>query len=98
MSGTPSRPASSISALQVVHARVHPAARHQPEQVQPPVLRADGAGVAQHPVLEERAVVDRIVDPREVLAHDLAGAEVEVADLGVAHLAVGQADGAARRR
>ena len=32
------------------------------------------------------------VDAREVLRHDRARAEVEMADLGVAHLALGQAD------
>ncbi len=35
------------------------------------------------------------VDARQVLEHRPAGAEVEVADLAVAHLAVGQADGGA---
>ena len=43
----------------------------------------------------ERAVGDRLVDARQVLADDRAGAEVEVADLGVAHLPVGQPDGRA---
>ena len=46
------------------------------------------AGADQRLVLEERAVGDRVVDPGEVLLDDGAGAEVEVADLGVAHLAV----------
>ena len=50
--------------------------------------------VAQHLVLAERAVRDRLVDAREVLRDDRAGAEVEVADLGVAHLALA----AGRRR
>ena len=40
---------------------------------------------------------DRGVDPREVLRDDRAGAEVEVADLGVAHLPLGQPDGLALR-
>ena len=47
--------------------------------------------------LEERAVGDRGVDPRQVLEHRPAGAEVEVADLGVAHLAGRQPDGLLRR-
>ena len=41
--------------------------------------------------VEERAIRDRGVDPRQVLEHRPAGADVEVAHLGVAHLAGGQA-------
>src|SRR5204862_1759553 len=52
------------------------------------------AGGKQDLVARERAVRDRVVDARQVLAHDRAGAEVEVADLGVAHLPLGQPDGA----
>ena len=48
-----------------------------------------GAGV-------ERAVVDGGVDAGQVLEHGAAGAQVEVAHLGVAHLARGQADGVLR--
>ena len=43
--------------------------------------------------VEERAVRDRRVDPGQVLEHRPAGAEVQVADLGVAHLPGRQADG-----
>ena len=50
------------------------------------------AGGEQRLVLEEGAVGDRVVDPGQVLLDDRPGAEVEVADLGVAHLPVGQAD------
>ena len=64
---------------------------HQPEQVQPPALARRRQRVAQHPVLGERAVRHGVVDAREVLAHDLPGAQVQVADLGVAHLPLGQA-------
>ena len=41
----------------------------------------------------ERAVGDRGVDPGQVLEDGPAGTEVEVADLGVAHLAGRQPDG-----
>src|SRR6185312_16758513 len=44
----------------------------------------------QHRVAGERAVRAGVVDARQVLTHDGAGAEVEVADLGVAHLPVRQ--------
>ena len=37
---------------------------------------------------------DGVVDARQVLAHDRARAEVQVTDLGVAHLPLGQPDGA----
>ena len=36
-----------------------------------------------------------VTDPHEFLAHHAAGADVHVADFGVAHLPVGQADVAA---
>ncbi len=51
-----------------------------------------GDGGEQRGVGEEAAVDDGGVDAGHVHADDAAGAEVEVADLGVAHLAVGQAD------
>ena len=40
-------------------------------------------------VLEELARLDRLADPQEGLHDDPAGAQVQVPDLGVAHLAVG---------
>ena len=52
----------------------------------------------QHRVARQRAVGDGLVDARQVLADDRAGAEVEVADLGVAHLPLGQPDRAAAGR
>ncbi len=45
-------------------------------------------------VLGEHAVENGIVDARQVLTDNRAGAKVEVADLGVAHLPLGQPDGA----
>ena len=75
--------------LQVLHARVDPAVADQADQV-------EALGVA-HSVDEDRVLVELavghgIVDPGQVLAHHRAGAEVEVADLAVAHLALRQAD------
>ena len=48
-------------------------------------------------LVEEIAVADALVDPRQVLIDDAAGAHVHVADLGVAHLPRWEADGFARR-
>ena len=83
--------------LDVLPAGVDAAVGDQPQQVQAPARAAAGvlAGGQQRRVLEEAAVGDRVVDPGQVLLDDRAGAEVEVADLGVAHLAVGEADVAA---
>ena len=77
--------------LQVRQARVHAAVGDEPDQV-----HALGARERrpQHLVLGERPVLDRVVDARQVLTDDRAGAEVEVPDLRVAHLPVGQPDGA----
>ena len=46
----------------------------------------------------QRAVGHGVADAHEVLRDDASGADVEVADLGVAHLAVGQPHGAPRAR
>ncbi len=45
-------------------------------------------------VLVELAIVDGVVDPSEVLAHDAARTEVQMPDLAVAHLPFRQPDGA----
>ena len=52
---------------------------------------------AEDGVLEERAVLDRLVHAHEILEEDATGADRQVPDLGVAHLAVRQPDRGARR-
>src|SRR3954469_1533228 len=47
-------------------------------------------------VLEEGAVLDRLVHAHEILKQHSAGADREVADLAVSHLSRGQPDRAAR--
>ncbi len=80
--------------LEVLPARVDAAVGDQAEQVQPPprAFARPRAGGDQGLVVVEGAVGDRAVDPRQVLLDDRARAEVQVADLGVAHLADRQAD------
>ena len=51
----------------------------------------------QRGVLEEGPVLDRAVDPLQVLVEHAAGADRQVPDLGVAHLAGREADRLARR-
>src|SRR6266487_1119767 len=69
------------------------AVRDEPEQVDVgaalfrPLERADERGV-----LEERSIRDRAVHALEVLVEDPARADRQMTDLGVAHLAVRQAD------
>jgi len=46
----------------------------------------------QRRVLEERPIFDRLVDAHEVLEQDAPGANRQVADLTVAHLARRQTD------
>ena len=72
---------------------VHAAVRDQTHQVQRRPAPA-AAGVDEHVVLEEPTRRDVVGDPDEILADDPAGAEVEMANLGVPLLAVRQADGA----
>ena len=94
-SSTPRSRASAISAMQVLQRGVHAAVGDEPDQVHPP---AAGSASRSTSLRGQRAVGDRVVDAHEILAHDGAGAEVQMADLRVAHLPLGQADGAARRR
>ncbi len=47
-------------------------------------------------ILEERAVLDRLADPGQILVEAAAGADRQVPDLRVAHLAGGQPDGLSR--
>src|SRR2546428_13765653 len=49
-------------------------------------------GLQQHAVPEEAAVPDGQVDPSQILVHDAAGPDVEVADFGVALLARRETD------
>jgi hypothetical protein len=88
----PGLPGDLHERLQVPVRRVHAAGRDEPDQVH---ARRILQRRLQHLVAGQRPVRDGLVDPREVLRHDRAGAEVEVADLGVAHLPLRQADGLA---
>ena len=54
--------------------------------------RLSGAGRDERRPRRERPVGDRRVDPRQILEDRPPGAEVQVADLGVAHLTGRQAD------
>ena len=76
---------------------MHAAVGDEPEQVQPPARAARRPPRSTSFSKNEPSSIASSMRS-EVLPHDRAGAEVEVADLGVAHLAVGQPDGAARRR
>ena len=93
-SGTPSCAASSISASMWVQPECTPPSETRPIRCRRPrgLFARRRAGGEQDLVLEQRAVGDRVVDPRQVLLDDRARAEVHVADLGVAHLPVGEAD------
>src|SRR5258708_39540194 len=52
--------------------------------------RSNEAGEALVP--GERTVFDRPVDARQLLQHDPPGADIHVANLGIAHLTLGQPD------
>ena len=85
--------------LEVAEVGVHAAVRDETHEVErgcpsPALWRRPACRTG---FSKKRAVVDRLADARQVLVDDAAGADVEVADLGVAHLPGGQADGRARR-
>ena len=80
----------------VILVRVHAARRNQPDQVAGAAAllqRLDQAGEGRR--LLDLAGRDGVADPRQVLHHDAAGADIEMADLGIAHLSRRQADVAA---
>ncbi len=81
--------------LDVALARVHAPVADEADEVH--AVRGLEAR-AQHLVLRERAVLHGCVDAREVLADDGARPEVQVADLRVAHLPLGQPDRRPARR
>src|SRR5207248_5529459 len=76
-----------------IDVRMDAALRDESEQMDaPPALEQ----AAQHRVVEQRAGGERPVDASEVLVEAASGADRQVPDLGVAHLAGGQANGLAR--
>ena len=71
---------------------VHAAVGQQTEDVQRLAARRIVKSGCIDRIFKEGAVLDGLRDARQVLKHDAAGADVRVADLAVAHLAVRQAD------
>ena len=80
--------------LQVAVARVHATVGDEPDVVH---ARRVAQRRLQHLVLGQRAVLHRGVDAGQVLGDDRAGPQVEVTDLGVAHLPLGEPDARAHR-
>ena len=82
----------------MIDVRVHTAARDETEQMDgTAALACATERTDQCRVREQRAVADRRVYPDQVLQEDAARADREMADLGVAHLALWQPDCSARR-
>src|SRR5580658_3292708 len=72
--------------------RVHPAIGNQAKQMQPPLAHACMLhGREQYWMCKELAVLDHQVDASDVHVNDAPGANVEMPDLAVAHLPLGQA-------
>ena len=91
-------PRAPATATSVPVVRMDAARADQADQVEAPAgFGGSPARVEQCRPLEERAVVERRVDALHVRQHGPAGAEVQVADLGVAHLTRGQPDRSLRR-
>ncbi|KAG9527173.1 phosphoglycerate mutase 2, partial [Aureobasidium melanogenum] len=82
---------------EVVDVRVDTAIRDETEQVQAAVaLLCAGEALDDVVDLVEFALLDGLVDADNVLPDDSAGADVQVADLRVAHEALGETDGERR--
>ena len=72
---------------------MHPAGRGEAHQVASAAgLLQGGDQLGQDRTLGQRTVGDGLVDARQVGHRDPAGAEIHMTDLGIAHLALGQAD------
>ena len=77
----------------MVLVRVNAAGRHQAHQVTDAAALAQAVDqVAQRRRFADLAVGDRVGDALQGLLDDTAGPDVEVTDLGIAHLAGRQAD------
>ena len=77
----------------MVDVRVDAAVGDEAEQVDVgPAFLRPLEGADERRLLEERPVRDRAVHPLEVLVEHASGADRQVADLRVPHLALGQAD------
>ena len=75
---------------------VHAAVGHKTHHMQGGLVRGDlAAGLDKHLVLKDLAGLDGMVQAHELLHDHTTGSDVEVTDLGVAHLARRQADGLA---
>jgi hypothetical protein len=82
---------------QVVDVRVNTTVRDETEQVETAVaLLCMGEALDNVVDLVELALLDSLVDAHNVLPHDSAGANVQVANLAVAHQALGKTDGERR--
>ena len=83
--------------LDVVHVGVNAARAHKAHKVKGLTLGLDIVhSLDENLVLGDGAILDGVVDARKFLEDDAAGTDVEVAHLGVAHLAVGKAHVLAR--
>ena len=83
---------------QVILVCMHAARRREPHQMADPAALPQGRDhVRQQRIARQRSVREGGVDPRQVRHRDAPGAEVHVADFGVAHLPLRQADEALRR-
>ena len=79
--------------LQMGEHAVHAPVGDKAQQMNPPGSRLGGANqLGQHGTYGQGAVLDGQIDAHDVLIDDAPGSEVQVADLGVAHLSVGQTD------
>jgi hypothetical protein len=78
---------------QVVLVTVDAARRQQAHDVDAPAAFASTFhGVEQGGVAGETAVLDCLADASQLLVDDATGTDIEVSDLGIAHLTIGQAD------
>ena len=72
---------------------MNPTGRHQPHQVSGPAALLQFAyEIAQWRHGGELALGDCRIDARQVLQYHPSGPDIGVADFGIPHLAVGQAD------
>ena len=77
----------------VILVRMHPAGRHQPHQMTHPARRFQlGDEPDQRRQSGNRAICNRPANARQILHHHPPGTDIEVPDLGIAHLPWWQPD------
>ena len=91
MSATPAALGRLRQRDHVIVMAVHAAIRNQSQQMEPMRARLREAFL-QHRITRQFSLRDRLINSSQVLINDSAGAEIQMAHFGIAHLSFRQTD------